>query len=153
MAASAGSRTQRAGAAFTGGARRLAATGIASVMLLAAFSLWTVVPLGWIWIGSKLSKSQAPSAGPYMLVFFGIVVSIVVVVLVLAWLNRLYETLVGTTEVHVERVRLWKSLSDERGSSRRWSVMEVVLLLSVLAAFLAMGIWFFALAGSPLPSQ
>ena len=81
-------------------------------MLLAAFSLWTVIPLGWIWVGSKLSKTQAPSAGPYMLVFFGIVVSIVVVVLVLAWLNRLYEVLIGTTEVEVERVRLWRSLSD-----------------------------------------
>jgi hypothetical protein len=153
MAASAGSRPRRAGAALTGGARRAVATAIAGLMLLAAFSLWTVIPFGWIWIGSKLSTSQAPSAGPYMLVFFGIVVSIVVVVVVLAWLNRLYEALVGTTEVHVDRVRLWRSLSDERAPRRRWSVMEVVLLVSVLVAFLAMGIWFFALAGSPLPSQ
>jgi hypothetical protein len=153
MAASAGSRGQRAGAALTGGARRLAATGIAALMLLAAFSLWTVIPFGWIWIGSRLSKTQAPSAGPYMLVFFGIVVSIVIVALVLAWLNRLYETLVGTTEVHVDRVRLWRSLSDERRPTRHWSVMEVVLLASALAAFAAMAIWFFALAGSPLPNQ
>jgi hypothetical protein len=153
MAAPAGSRGQRAGAALTGGARRIAATGIAGVMLVAAFSLWTVIPLGWIWVGSKLSKTQAPSAGPYMLVFFGIVISIVVVVFVLAWLNRLYEALIGTTEVQVERVRLWRSLSDERRPRHRWSVMEVVLLASVLVAFLAMGVWFFVLAGSPLPSQ
>ena len=151
--ASAGSQTARHGGALAGGARRLAATTIAAVMLVAAFSLWTVIPFGWIWIGSKLSSSQAPSAGPYMLVFFGIVVSIVVVVLVLAWLNRLYEALIGTTEVEVERVRLWRSLSDERRPRHRWSVMEVVLLASVLVAFLAMGIWFFVLAGSPLPSQ
>jgi hypothetical protein len=154
MAAQAGSRTRRAGAALTGGARRVAAVTIATFMLLVAFSLWTVIPLGWIWIGSKLSNTQAPSAGPYMLVFFGIVMSIVVVVLVLGWLNRLYETLVGTTEVDVERVRLWHSLSDERRPRRRKvKVMEVVLLASVLVAFLAMGIWFFALAGSPLPNQ
>jgi hypothetical protein len=153
MAAPAGSRGQRAGAALTGGARRVAAAAIAGVMLLAAFSLWTVIPLGWIWIASKLSKTQAPSAGPYMLVFFGIVLSIVVVVLVLGWLNRLYEALVGTTEVEVERVRLWRSLSDERAPRHQWKIMEVVLLASVLVAFLAMGIWFFVLAGSPLPSQ
>ena len=130
-----------------------AAGFVVAIMVLGAFSMWTVIPFGWIWIGSKLSSSQAPSAGPYMLVFFGIVVSIVVVVLVLAWLNRLYEALIGTTEVEVERVRLWRSLSDERRPRHRWSVMEVVLLASVLVAFLAMGIWFFVLAGSPLPSQ
>jgi hypothetical protein len=153
MAAGARTEIPRRRGALVGGARRVAATGIAGVMLLAAFSLWTVIPFGWIWIGSKLSKSQAPSAGPYMLVFFGIVVSIIVVVLVLAWLNRLYEDLVGTTEVHVERVMLWRSLSDERKRVRRWSVMEVVLLTSVFGAFVAMGIWFLFIAGSPLPSQ
>jgi hypothetical protein len=153
MAAGASTDTPRRRGALVGGARRVAATGIAGVMLLAAFSLWTVIPFGWIWIGSKLSASQAPSAGPYMLVFFGIVVSIIVVVLALAWLNRLYEALVGTTELHVERAMLWRSLSDERKKVRRWSVMEVVLLASVLVAFVAMGIWFFVLAGSPLPSQ
>lgn len=130
----------------------MAATTIAAVMLLAAFSLWTVIPFGWIWIGSKVSDSQAPSAGPYMIVFFGIVVSIILVVFILAWLNRLYETLVGTTKVNMERVMLWRSLSDERKKVRRWSVMEVVLLSSVLVAFLAMGVWFLFVAGSPLPS-
>jgi hypothetical protein len=153
MAAGARTETQRRRGALVGGARRIAATGIAGVMLLAAFSLWTVIPFGWIWIGSKLSATQAPSAGPYMLVFFGIVVSIIVVVLVLAWLNRLYEDLVGTTEVDVERVMLWRSLSDERRKVRRWSVMEVVLLSSVFVAFVALGIWFLFIAGSPLPSQ
>jgi hypothetical protein len=153
MAAGARTETPRRRGALVGGARRVAATGIAGVMLLAAFSLWTVIPFGWIWIGSKLSESQAPSAGPYMLVFFGIVVSIIVVVLVLAWLNRLYEDLVGTTEVHVERVMLWHSLSDERKKVRRWSVMEVVLLTSVFVAFVALGVWFLFIAGSPLPSQ
>jgi hypothetical protein len=153
MAAGVRTDTSRPPGALVGGARRVAATAIAGVMLVAAFSLWTVIPFGWIWIGSKLSASQAPSAGPYMLVFFGIVVSIVVVVLLLAWLNRLFEDLVGTTEVHVERVMLWRSLSDERRKVRRWSVMEVVLLSSVFVAFVAMGAWFLFLAGSPLPSQ
>jgi hypothetical protein len=150
--ASAGSQPARHGGALVGGARRVAATTIAAVMLVAAFSLWTVIPFGWIWIGSKLSSSQAPSAGPYMLVFFGIVVSIITVVFILAWLNRLYETLVGTTKVRMDRVMLWRSLSDERRTVREWSVMEAVLLTSVLVAFVAMGVWFLFIAGSPLPS-
>ena len=47
---------------------------------------------------------------------------------------------------------LWRSLSDERKKMRRWSVMEAVLLSSVLVAFLAMGVWFLFIAGNPLPS-
>lgn len=122
-------------------------------MLLAAFSLWTLIPFGWIWIGSRLSTTQAPSAGPYALVFFGIVVSIIGVVLLLTWLNRLYEHLIGTTEIRVERVRLWKSLSDDRLARRRWTVLEAVILASVVSAMLSMGAWFLFIAGSPLPSQ
>jgi hypothetical protein len=141
------------GGVLVGGARRAAATAIAGVMLLAAFSLWTVIPFGWIWVGSKISNTQAPSSGPYAVVFIGIVGSILGVVLLLAWLNRLYEHLIGSTEIQIERVRLWRSLSDERNPKRhRWSLLEAVILSSVIAALAAMGIWFFVLAGSPLPN-
>ena len=154
----AGPQHQMRGGAATrgvlvGGARRVAATGIFGVMLFAAFSLWTVIPFGWIWVGSKVSKSQAPSSGPYAVVFFGIVISIIAVVLILSWLNHLYERLIGTTEIDVERVRLWTSLSDERHRVRRWSLLEAVILSSVVCAMVAMGVWFLFLAGSPLPNQ
>ena len=122
-------------------------------MLLLAFSLWTVIPLAWIWVGSKVSASQAPSAGPYMLVFFGIVTSIIVVAVVLSWLNNLFARLTGSHELQLERVRMVRSLSDERRPTRGWSVMEVVIVLSLVGAALAMLLWFFIAAGSPLPSQ
>lgn len=138
---------------LAGGARRIAASGIFAVMLIAAFSMWTVIPFGWIWVGSKVSTTQAPSSGPYAVVFFGIVISIIAVVLFLAWLNRLYEHLIGTTDFPMERVRLWKSLSDDRLAPRRWTVLEAVILSSVICAMLAMGAWFMFIAGSPLPSQ
>jgi hypothetical protein len=121
-------------------------------MLLLAFSLWTVIPLGWIWIGSKVSNTQAPSAGPYMLVFFGIVISIVVVAVLLSWLNGLFARPRGSTELHLERVRLVRSLSDERRPPRRWSVMEAVIVASLATAGIAMAVWFFWIAGSPLPN-
>jgi uncharacterized membrane protein YbhN (UPF0104 family) len=122
-------------------------------MLAAAFSLWTVIPFGWIWVGSKVSNTQAPSSGPYAVVFFGIVISIVLVVLVLTWLNHLYERLLGSTVLDMERVRLFKSLSDDRLKRRRWTVLEAVLLSSVICAILAALFWFLFIAGSPLPNQ
>jgi len=143
----------RARGSLVGGARKIAATGIFGVMLLAAFSLWTVIPFGWIWVGSKVSNTQAPSSGPYAVVFFGIVISIILVVLLLAWLNGLYERLLGTTVIDVDRVRLFKSLSEDRLRRRRWTVLEAVILSSVICAMAAMGAWFLLIAGSPLPSQ
>lgn len=131
----------------------IAATWIVLVMLLLAFSLWTVIPLGWIWVGSRISTTQAPSAGPYMLVFFGIVASIIVVAVVLSWLNNLFARVTGSHELQLERVRLVRSLSDERRPKRGWSVMEVVIVMSLAGAVLAMLLWFFIAAGSPLPSQ
>jgi len=51
-------RTHRAGHA-------LAAGLVFVAMLLAAFSLWTAIPLSWVYIASKLSETQFPSGGPY----------------------------------------------------------------------------------------
>jgi hypothetical protein len=60
----------------------VAATAVFLAMLIAAFSLWTLIPLGWVYIASKLAHSQFPSIGPYMVVIVGIIAT----VLVDAWL-------------------------------------------------------------------
>ena len=75
----------------------LAATFVVAVMVLGAFSMWTVIPFGWIWIGSMIAGSQQPSGGPYMLVFFGIVCSIIAMSWVLSRLNRLYVRITGSS--------------------------------------------------------
>jgi dolichol kinase len=127
---------------------------VVAVMVLGAFSMWTVIPFGWIWIGSKLSHTQQPSGGPYMIVFFGIVFSIIAMGWLLSRLNRLYVRITGTTQLSHRYLPAWKkSLSDEREVPHGISVLEGVILLSVLLAALAMAVWFFLAAGSPLPSQ
>jgi hypothetical protein len=123
-------------------------------MVLGAFSMWTAIPYGWIWIGSMLSHTQQPSGGPYMVVFVGIVCSIILMAWVLSRLNRLYVRITGTTKFDGRYLPAWKkSLSDERDSPQGMSVLEAVILGSVLLAGLAMAIWFFIAAGSPLPTQ
>ena len=125
-----------------------------TVMVLGAFSMWTVIPLGWIWIGSKLSHTQQPSGGPYMIAFFGIVCSIIAMAMVLSRLNRLYVRITGSDHLPSRYLPAWKkSLSDERETPHGMSVLEAVILASVLLAGLAMAVWFFIAAGSPLPSQ
>lgn len=131
-----------------------AAAVVVAAMILGAFSMWTVIPFGWIWIGSKLSPSQQPSGGPYMIVFVGIVFSICAMAWILSRLNRLYVRITGSTRLPRRYLPAWKkSLSDQRSDPYGMSVLEGVILASVLLAGLAMAIWFFVAAGSPLPSQ
>jgi hypothetical protein len=116
--------------------------------------MWTVIPYAWLWIGSKLSHTQAPSGGPYLLVFVGIVCSIIAMSWVLSRLNQLYVRITGNDHLPHRYLPAWKkSLSDERATPQGMSVLEGVILSSVLLAVLAMAIWFFIAAGSPLPSQ
>jgi hypothetical protein len=141
-------------------ARRLrpvfgAAAGIVvAIMILGAFSMWTIIPFGWIWIGSMVSDTQQPSGGPYMVVFVGIVLSIVTMAWVLSRLHRVYVRITGSTQLPRTHLPAWKkSLSDDRSSAHGMSVLEGVILASVLLAGVAMAIWFLVIAGSPLPSQ
>ncbi len=121
-------------------------------MLIAAFSLWTVIPLTWIYIGSQLSTTQFPSAGPYMLVLLGIILSIVLIAFILGRLNRLYIVMTGTNTVAPIRPAWLKSLRDSE-APRESTLMETVIVASVVLAAISLGVWFLGFAGSPLPSQ
>jgi len=132
--------------------RTLAAGVVAAVMLMAALSLWSVIPLVWLWIGSQFSDSQFPSLGPYLIVFFGAVASILLVAWILGRLNELYIRLTGSRDVGPIRMGWMKSLRDSEKTGDPPSLIEVVIIGSVVIAFIAFIAWFFVLAGSPLPN-
>lgn len=133
--------------------RNLGATILVLAMIVAALSMWTVIPLGWVWVGSRISKGQAPSGGPYMVVFIGFVVSILAISWLLGRLNRVYMHLTGTNSVEPIRPAWMKSLRDSEGHRPYPTVLETVIVTSVILAILAMTVWFFVAAGSPLPNQ
>ncbi|HEY5941489.1 MAG TPA: hypothetical protein VIT89_01335 [Solirubrobacterales bacterium] len=133
--------------------RALAAGLVFVAMLLAAFSLWTAIPLSWVYIGSKVSETQFPSGGPYAVVAVGIVVSILVVAWLIGRLNDLYIRITGTNRLGPIRPTWLKSMRDTGPVANSVTVVEAVLMASVMLAALALTLWFFLLAGSPLPEQ
>jgi len=141
-----GSRSERT-------ARGLAASGVFLVMLLAALSLWTAIPLAWIYIGSKVSDTQFPSTGPYFVVGAGIIASVLLVAWLLGRLNRLYIEVTGTNKLAPMRAAWLKSMRDTPSGHGSTTVVEAVLMGSVLLAAVALTLWFFLLAGSPIPNQ
>lgn len=122
-------------------------------MIVVALAMWTAVPFGWLWIASQVSESQEPSTGPYMLVLFGVISSIVMLGWLLVRLNSLYIRVTGTHTIVPIRPAWLKSMRDERPGIHAPSVMETVIVVSVILAIVAMTLWFFILAGSPLPNQ
>jgi hypothetical protein len=134
-------------------ARALVAGVVFLAMLLAAFSLWTAIPLSWLYIGSKVSETQFPSGGPYAVVAVGILVSIVVIAWLISRLNELYIRITGTNRLAPIRPAWLKSMRDTGPVQGSVTVVEAVLMASVMLAALALTIWFFLLAGSPLPNQ
>jgi hypothetical protein len=131
----------------------LVASVVFVAMLLAALSIWTAIPLSWIYIGSKVSHTQFPSGGPYFVVAFGILVSVTVVAFLIGRLNRLYIQITGTNRLAPMRPTWLKSMRDTSTSPGSTTVVEAVLMGSVLLAALTLTVWFFFLAGSPIPNQ
>jgi len=133
--------------------RALAASLVFLAMLLAALALWTAIPLGWVFVGSKLSETQFPSQGPYAVVAVGILISIVLDAWLIGRLNALYVRVTGTNRLSPMRPSWLKSMRDSSEPVGATTVVEAVLMGSVLLACAVFVAWFFLLAGSPLPSQ
>jgi hypothetical protein len=111
-----------------------ASAALVMLMLAGCLCLWVGVPLAWLWIGSQV-QSSASLGTALMVTMAGIVVSIVLLVLVLAWLNRWHAELL-----------------ERRKRAPQSSALEVILVSSAGIAVVGFGIWFFLFAGaSPLP--
>jgi hypothetical protein len=122
-------------------------------MLVAAFALWTAIPLSWIYIASKVSHTQFPSGGPYAVVVGGILVSVLIDAWLIGRLNSLYIRITGTNRINPLRSTWLRSMRDSGPAYNSVTVVEAVMMSSVLLAAVALIVWFFLLSGSPIPNQ
>ena len=82
------------------------------------FSLWTAIPLSWVYIASKVSHTQFPSGGPYAVVAVGIIVSILIVAWLIGRLNSLYIRITGTNRLAPMRPDLAEEHARHRPGRR-----------------------------------
>ena len=125
---------------------KLVALLLILVMAVGSVVLWLGVPIAWIYGASQLVSSSQPSMGPYVMVLVGIPASMVLVGKALSKLNRVYGVVTHTTpEVRV--VAPWRrSMRDGREAGHPRTVLDVVMVASVMLALLCMGVWFFFFA-------
>jgi hypothetical protein len=131
--------------------RALVAVLLIALMAIFSVVLWLGIPIGWLYLASRIAKSSQPSMGPYVLVLVGIPASMVVVGKLLSRLNRTYGALTGAAPAVRTRSAWMKSLRGERDSARPRTMLDVVMVWSVALALVCFAIWFFAFAGSSLP--
>jgi hypothetical protein len=116
---------------------RAGASGILVVLMMlgAGLVLWIGVPVAWLYIGSLVQGSTGSIGTALAVMMVGVIVSILLIVPVLGWLNR----------KHLE-------LREARGlETHGATALEAVMTVSVAIAVIAFSIWFFLIAG-PGPS-
>jgi len=132
-------------------AEKPAALFLILLMAAGSISLWLVIPVAWVYLASHIVKTTQPTLGPYLLILFGVPVSMFIVGKLLYRLNHVYERLTGQdSEVRVQ-LPWHRSMRGERAPQRRTTVLELVMMISVALAVLVFGVWFFFFAHTSLP--
>jgi heme/copper-type cytochrome/quinol oxidase subunit 2 len=116
---------------------RIGASGLLVLLMMlgAGLVLWIGVPVGWLYVGSRIQEGTDSVGLAILAMMVGAVLSIVALVPVLGWLN----------ERHLE-------LREARGlETHGQTAIEAVMTVSVVVAVVAFVVWFFLIEG-PGPS-
>jgi hypothetical protein len=124
-----------------------------ALMAVGSVLMWIGVPVGLVYVASRLADSPTPSMGPYLLILIGLPVGMVAVGKVLGALDRYHGRLTGLDDGRPQQAAWLKSMRGERERRRRRSVLDTVMMISVAAALVLSAIWFFGFAGSSLPGS
>lgn len=103
------------------------------IMVLGSLVLWAGVPAGWLWVGSQVQGETGNVGTALLVMFVGVLVSVVALAMLLSYLNRRHE-----------------ELREARGLPPS-GVLDRVLVVTAGIAVLGFTIWFLGFAG-PGPS-
>ena len=122
--------------------------------IAAAVLIGAGVPLLWIWIGSLIQSSRGADhveGTTAAIIFVGIVATYVIVLMIAGAIQARGQ---AAEEKAPVRYPWNRSMRDEpyRPGTNKLSPVEAVFVGTAIVASIAMLIWFFAFAGSPLPT-
>jgi hypothetical protein len=129
-------------------------TGRFVLEIIAAVLIGAGVPLLWIWIGSMIQSSrgaQNVEGSTAAILFVGIITSYVIVLMIAGAIQARSQ---ATDERAPARYPWNRSMRDEpyKPGTQKLTPVEAVFVGTAIVASIAMIIWFFAFAGSPLPT-
>ena len=119
------------------------------LMILGSLGIWIGSPIFWLWLTSRMQKVQA-SMGPYALMILGLLATSVGLGKWLSSLNRRFAALDehrGEVRLHLPWHRMLGGEHETRSVSV--SVLDVVMVISVMVAVTALAVWFFVVEPAP----
>src|SRR5205085_10585843 len=105
-------------------------------------------PIGGLCPASRLAAASQPSMGLCTGAGLAIAVLMFLAAQVLQRLDAAYARLTGAHRGEIYRPGWLRSMRAERTSRRGSTILDVVMIISVGLALLALAVWFFAFAGS-----
>jgi hypothetical protein len=122
--------------------------------IAAAIAIGAGVPLLWIWIGSLIQSSrgaQNVEGSTAAIIFIGILISYVIVLMIASAIQARSQP---GDEGPPPRYPWNRSMRDEpyRPGTGKLTPVEAVFVGTAIVASIGVLIWFFAFAGSPLPT-
>ena len=122
--------------------------------IAAAIVIGAGVPLFWIWVGSQIQGSrgaQNVEGSTAAILVVGILASYAIILMIAGAIQARGE---AQEERAPARYPWNRSMRDEpyKPGTGKLSPVEAVFVGTAIVASIAMLIWFFAFAGSPLPS-
>ena len=128
---------------------------LATAMTVVGVNIYTGSPMLALWVGSQFQGSGPPSMGAVGLVVLVLGVTSVALTLLLGRLGRAYDDMTGATPTARQHAPWLRSMRGEReqqpGDRVSLTMLEKVMIGLVVVAVAAFEVWFFFLAGSPLP--
>jgi hypothetical protein len=129
-------------------ARTAIAWSLIALIAVGSVAVWTVVPLGGLWLAAQLTDSfLQPSIGWCLVTFAGIPAAMALAGKALTYLERVYMRVTGTTPIAGVQPAWRRSISDARADSQI-GVVDRVIVASVLAAVITIAVWFLMSAGT-----
>jgi len=128
---------------------RFSAAAIVCGMVIGSITLWVANPVFWLWLTSRLQSTQA-RMGPYVLMLAGILVTAIACAKVLGALDRRYLRVMGSNIVHVHLPWVRGLGGEHEKQLRPVTVLDVVMVLSVAVAAIALITWFVIVKPAPI---
>lgn len=119
-----------------------------------AINLWTGAPLLALWVGSQAVGSTVLSMRAVFVVVIVLALLVFSMAYALTWLNTTYDRMTGRRQGprHMAWLRPMSAEGIEEPSyGPGVTPIERVVMVSVYLAVICFFVWFFALAGSPMP--
>jgi hypothetical protein len=137
--------------------RRLKRLALTALMALVAVNVWTGGPLFALWVGSRVQGEGSPTMAGVFAVIGAVALMSFLLLRVLGALGQTYDRLAGTSSKVRTHAPWLRSMRGERetypGERPELTMLERVLVVTVVVAAVAFEIWFFFFSGSSIDQR